>query len=192
MSGTKMHRRDFDLLFPLNHIQMVVRPALCAELSLIVDIARDKIPTLSAILPTVEAVLNYNKDSVLAYDRDGEIVGFYSMLMLSASGLERLLLGELDTSAPDFDAIVKSGEEPAAIYNWAVVAPKLASEGLRHTSVYLRQPIFQRANLYARGTTKAACRIMEHGGYHLVGGLQSDLYRYVRIANRNSRLPVAA
>ena len=187
-----MHRREFDLLVPLNHVDVNVRPARHAELPRVFEIATQKIPALSAALPFVEAVFKHNEDSILVYRREEEIVGVYTMLLLSASGLERLLLGELDTSAPDIDALVKAGERPAAIYNWAVVAQKLASEGLRHTSIYLRQPIYRRANLYARGTTKAARHIMEQGGYQRLSGTQSDLYRYVRMANRQVPLPLAA
>ena len=187
-----MQRREFDLLVPIDHVRMTVRPASRSELPCVFAMATKKIPTLSAALPYVEGVHAHNPDSILVYHRDGEIVGIYSMLMLSASGLERLLLGKLDTSAPDFDAVVASGERPAAIYNWAVVAPKLASEGLRHTSVYLRQPLYRRANIYARGTTKAARHIMEQGGYQRLGEVYNDLYRYVRMANRQSRPSLAA
>lgn len=187
-----MHRREFDLLVPLNHVAMTVRPALRSELGCAFDLASERIPALSAALPFVEGVHSHNPDSVLVYCRDDQVVGVYSMLLLSASGLERLLLGELDTSAPDMEAVVAAGEAPAAIYNWAVVAPKLASEGLRHTSVFLRQPLYERANLYARGTTRAARHIMEQGGYQRIGGIHSDLYRYVRMANRHGRLPLAA
>ncbi len=187
-----MQRREFDLLIPISHVSMSVRPARRSELPFVFDIATQKIPALSAALPFVEGVFEHNAESILVYQRDEDIVGVYAMLLLSASGLERLLLGELDTSAPDIDAVVRSGEKPAAIYNWAVVAPKLAAEGLRHTSVYLRRPLFQRANIYARGTTKAARHIMEQGGYQRLGGAQSDLYRYVRMANRQVPLPLAA
>ncbi len=187
-----MHRREFDLLVPLNHVDVTVRPAQCSELPRVFEIATQRIPALSAALPYVEGVYQRNADSILVYCREDEIVGVYTMLLLSASGLERLLLGELDTSAPDADAVIGAGETPAAIYNWAVVAPKLASEGLRHTSVYLRQPHYCRANLYARGTTKAARHIMEQGGYQRLSGVQSDLYRYVRMANRQVPLSLAA
>ena len=163
-----------------------------SELPTVFEIAQKDIPALSAAFPYVEGAISRNAESILVFHRDDMIVGVYAMLLLSASGLERLLLGELDTSAPDIDAIVKSGEEPSAIYNWAVVAHKLAAEGFRHASVYLRQPRFERANIYARGTTPAACRIMEHTGYQLLGGRHTDLYRYVRLANRQSRLPLAA
>lgn len=187
-----MHRREFDLLVPLNHVKLEVRPAKLEELPRVFDIAQQEIPALSACLRDVEAVVRRNSDSILVYDREGKVVGVYAMLMLSERGLERLLAGELDTSSPDMDAMVGSGQPPTAIYNWAVVAPKLASEGLRHTSVYLRRPIFRHADIYARGTTKAARRIMEHGGYQLLGGIHDDLYRYVRVANRPKSLPFAA
>lgn len=187
-----MQRREFDLLVPTGHVDLGVRPAKWSELPKVFEIAKKDIPALSAAFPYVEGAINRNSESILVFHRNEEIVGVYAMLLLSASGLERLLVGELDTSAPDIDAIVRSGEEPSAIYNWAVVAHRLASEGFRHASVYLRQPRFQRANIYARGTTPAACRIMEHTGYQLLGGHYTDLYRYVRLENRQSRLPLAA
>ena len=187
-----MQRREFDLLVPSNHVDMGVRPAAREDLPVVFEMARNEIPALSAAMPFVVGVVEHNPESILVFHRDDEIVGLYAMLLLSASGLERLLLGELDTSAPDIDAVVGPGVAPAAIYNWAVVARRLASEGFRHTSVYLRQPAYRQANIYARGTTAAACRIMEHTGYQLLEGPHSDLYRYVRMANRQSRLPLAA
>ena len=187
-----MQRREFDLLVPGSHVAMGVRPAAHDDLSIVFEMAKDEIPALSAAMPYVEGVIDHNPESILVFHRDDEIVGLYAMLLLSASGLERLLLGELDTAAPDVDAVVGAGVAPAAIYNWAVVARRLASEGFRHTSVYLRRPLYRQANIYARGTTAAACKIMEHTGYQLLGGPHSDLYRYVRMANRQSRLPLAA
>lgn len=187
-----MQRREFDLMVPSRHVRMCVRPALKSELPRVFEIAKTEIPALSAALPFVQGVIDHNPESVLVFEREEEIVGVYAMLLLSASGLERLLLGELDTSSPDIDAIVPGGAQPAAIYNWAVVARQLAAEGFRHTSVYLRQPLFCRANIYAKGTTPAACRIMERTGYQLLDGVGAGLYRYVRIANRQSRLPLAA
>ena len=187
-----MQRREFDLLVPSDHVQMGVRPAAQEDLPVVFDMAQKEIPALSAAMPFVVGAVERNPDSILVFHRDNEIVGLYAMLLLSAPGLERLLLDELDTSAPDRDAVVAAGVAPAAIYNWAVVARRLASEGFRHTSVYLRQPLYRRANIYARGTTAAACKIMEHTGYQLLGGPHPDLYRYVRMANRQSRLPLAA
>ena len=187
-----MQRREFDLMVPTNHVRMGVCPASHAQLPAVFDLAQREIPVLLSPLKHVERVFSHNNDSILVFVRDDDVVGVYATLMLNEMGLERLLRGDLDTYAPDLSCMVPDAQVPAAIYNWAVVAPQLAAEGLRHVSEYLRQPKYRKANLYARGTTPAACRLMEHTGYKLLSGAHPDLYRYERVANRRPGLPVAA
>ncbi|MGI9416076.1 MAG: hypothetical protein ACR2PM_20565 [Hyphomicrobiales bacterium] len=187
-----MQRRDFDQMVPTHHVRMGVAPATCDQLPVIFDLAQREIPVLLAPLQHVERVWSHNRDGVLVFVREEEVVGVYAMLLLNATGVQRLMNGDLDTYSPDLDCISPPAQTPAAIYNWAVVAPGLAAEGLRYVSEYLRQPEYRKANLYARGTTPAACRLMEHLGYKLLGGAHPDLYRYERVANRQPDLPVAA
>lgn len=165
---------------------MGVRPATHGELPSIFRFAKDEIPMLAAGISQVERVLEHNGESILVFERDGEVVGVFAMLLLSGEGLNGLLLGSLDRGHPDLASLAPAGSAPSAIYNWAVAAPRLAAEGFRHASVYLRRPLFRNANIYARGTTPAACRIMEHTGYELVGDGFADLYRYVRLPNRRA------
>jgi len=192
LSGSNMQRREFDLMVPTNHVRMGVCPANYDQLPEVFELAQREIPVLLAPLEHVKRVFLHNNDSVLVFVRDDEVVGVYATLMLNDRGLETLLRGELDTYAPDLSCMVRDTQVPAAIYNWAVVAPQIAAEGLRHVSEYLRQPKYRKANLYARGTTPAACRLMEHTGYKLLSGAHPDLYRYERVANRRPGLPVAA
>ncbi len=179
-----MQHREFDLLVPNRHVRMGVRPATHTELPIIFDLARDEIPALAAAMPTVERVMEHNEENILVFDREGEVIGVYAMLLLNGEGHSQLLTGELDTVHPRVETLVEYGRAPTAIYNWAVVANSLAAEGFRHASVYLRRPRYRNANIYARGTTPAACRIMERTGYERVGSGFQDLFRYVRIANR--------
>jgi hypothetical protein len=181
-----MQRREFDLLVPNRHVRMGVRPATHDELPSIFTFAKGEIPRLAAGICQVERVLEHNQENILVFERDGVVVGIYAMLLLSGEGLSQLLLGTLDRGNPDLASLVPAGAAPSAIYNWAVVAPRLAAEGFRHASVYLRRPRFRNANIYARGTTQRACRIMEHTGYELVGDGFAELYRYVRLPNRRT------
>jgi hypothetical protein len=166
---------------------MGARPATQSELPLIFQLAKDQIPALAAAMPIVERIMERDRDSILVFERDSVVVGVYAMLLLNGEGLNQLFMGTLNTVEPELDTLVPADMAPSAVYNWAVVAPRLAAEGFRHASVYLRQPRFRNANIYARGTTPSACKIMEHTGYELVGTGFDDLYRYVRLPNRAAK-----
>ena len=87
----------------------------------------------------IARVICSNRDSVLVFTRNERIVGFCAMLMLSPLGLEALLLGDFDPLDPKTNWLAVTGEQPTAIYGWAIVAPKGASEGILHVSEFLRK-----------------------------------------------------
>jgi hypothetical protein len=57
----------------------------------------------------------------VARDESG-VVGLLAFLLLSESGADSLLGGSLDTLQPAADDVVTGGEEPAAVYSWAIAA----------------------------------------------------------------------
>ena len=129
----------------------------------------------------------------MVFDRHGEIVGVYANLMLTALGLERLLTNEFSGLDPDFDCLAPRLMAPAAIYQWMIVAPGIAAEGLRHMSVFLQRPFYRHANLFGRPVTDGGLRFARSTGFKPLGrGDFGDLYRYTRLANRTAPLRSAA
>jgi hypothetical protein len=56
---------------------------------------------------------------------DGQLVGYYGFLHLNAAGLAALEAQTLRPSAPDLRLVAPAGERPAAVYIWAIIAPRL-------------------------------------------------------------------
>lgn len=80
----------------------------------------------------VRRVAARNRDSLYGIFRLSEGVralraplGFYANLLLSAEGLAAVKSGAFDPRNPRDEEMVATGERPAAIYSWAVLAPGL-------------------------------------------------------------------
>jgi len=187
-NDARMHRREFDQLGRLVRPGTTVQPVDFEEVPELLAFAGREIPVLSSAVEAVSRVINRNRDSIWVFKRGGKPVGIYAMLLLSREGLEGLLLGEFNLSFPDPSLMVRTGEAPAAIYKWAVVAPGMASAGICAISHMLQTDRYATANLYARPTTVPGGRLMAHLGFHDVRAGLPDLQRYVRIVNRGSGL----
>lgn len=185
-------RRDFDDLARLTLPRISVERVEAREIPPLLAFAAGEIPALAAAGGAVSRVAERNRDSVWVFRRGVAPVGIYAMLHLSKDGLERLLLGELDTTQPDPRALVASGEAPSAIYKWAVVAPGMASAGICAISRMLQADRYATANLFARPTTMGGERIMASLGFGRVRSGLPDLHRYVRVANRVGHSMAAA
>jgi hypothetical protein len=128
---------------------------------------------------------------VLVFTPEAGIVSLWAMLMLAPLGLEALLLGELDPLNPAPNTLAATGERPAAIYHWAVIAPGTASEGIRHVSEFLRVPAYCTCNYFARPVTGLGTHLTAALGFRpIVAGIPG-LFRYVRIVNRVSSTNLA-
>ncbi len=180
-------RNEFDLLTIPKIQRVTMRPALIAEIDEIYCLINKHIPTTVAPPSTMKTVMMLNRNSVLVFRRHGEIVGVYALLMLTALGLERLLVGEFSGLDPDFSVLATRMMTPAAIYQWMIVAPGVAAEGIRHVSAFLREPLYRRANLFGRPVTEGGLRFASSTGFQPLGtGQPGDLYRYVRTVNRHT------
>lgn len=184
----RAHRREFDQLGRIDRPGIVTQPVDLQAIPGLLAFAGREIPMLSSAVEAVSRVVNRNRDSIWVFRRGGEAVGIYAMLHLSKEGLEGLLLGEFNLSFPDPSLMVRTGEAPAAIYKWAVVAPGMAAAGICAMSRLLQTEGYATANLYARPTTMPGGRLMTHLGFHEVRSGLPDLQRYVRIVNRGSGL----
>lgn len=177
-------RHEFDTLEPPKRARVSLGRGRTEDLESLAKLASSAIGSNLAELNTVKKVLKKNPNSVLLFKKNGAVVGVWAMLMLSSRGLEQLLLSDLDTENPDPEMLVSSTQEPAAIYVWAVVANSLAAEGIRHVSAYLRQPLYARANLYARAATRDGKQILSRTGFKPLTQVDGKLYRYARHINR--------
>ena len=156
------------------------------------NLANQEIPGEIASISTIEQIVTHNPDSVMLIYRDKTIVGFCAMLMLSAQGLEELLIGELKGTGPNFRSLAPKGVAPAAIYFWAAVAPGLVSGGIMQVSRFLRDPLYRHANCYSRPNTPAGENFNTVIGFKPVICGTPGLMRYVRLANRDDELQQAA
>jgi hypothetical protein len=179
-------RVEFDLLRPRVGSRLQVRPAQLSEAPAVLRLARGLMPGgVSSSLLARKAVRRNRHNLYLFIDESG-IVGFWAMLMLTRRGLGCLLRGELDYANPDPRLLTQTALVPAAIYNWAVVAPGAAAEGILHMSRVLAAPQFRHADLYAKPITAEAQRLQRNRGYRPLDGHPHGLYRYVRLANRHN------
>ena len=175
---------EFDKLTLPKRQKIAIRRANLSDLSPVSQFAQSALPDGIAGCAAIGRVIELNRNSVLLFERGRNVVGFWAMLMLTSQGLERLLLNELDTLDPEPVCIARTMERPAAIYSWAVVAPRLAAEGVFHVSQFLRKPSYRHANMYARPNTPEGVRFNLKLGSRPLSTAPEGLYRYVRLANR--------
>ena len=179
-------RHEFDLL------SIPARPRLELRRATLEDLVSTT-PLLKAHLAStaphdvITRVIFCNRDSVFVFCREKRIIGFSAMLMLTPQGLEALLLAEFDPLNPIAPWLAVTGEQPAAIYSWAIIAPGVASEGIKHVSEFLRLRPFFTCNFYARPVTDLGTRLAVALGFKPVGGATPGLFLYVRITNRHTR-----
>lgn len=184
--------KRFDELLPYRPSRISMRPALLRDLGKLRDLAQDRITADVASIETLKTAQRYNPNSIFVFEQDTKIVGVYAILMLSATGLEDLLVGDLDLSNPAIEALAHPSDRPAAIYHWAVVAPRLAIEGLCQISHFLQQSKYRHANYYARPATDEGAKLMTTLGFEPVKSATPNLHRYVRVANQTIRRSLAA
>ena len=188
----KMRLREFDLLKPNKSSRISLRCATVNDVEVVCNMVRHEIPGEVAAAAIVRKAIAHNRNNVLLFCRGKRVVGVWALLMLNALGLEKLLLGELDTLNPSTALLATRMSTPAAIYTWAVVAPGIAIEGVFHLSRFLNQPIYRHANLFTRPVTLEGIRLILGIGFKPIGCPTPGLHRYERLANRAMRLPQAA
>jgi len=188
----------FDSRHEFDRLEMPARPRITLRRATVEDIgatrqmAAQELPGAVASEQAIARTISHNRNSVLLFHKNAEVVGIWAMLMLTATGLEALLLGEFDGLDPNPKRLAATGDSPAAIYHWAVVAPGLASEGIRHVSQFLRQPPFRMANFYSRPNTEIGIRLNLGLGFRPIPAGTTGLFRYVRLINRTPPMSLAA
>ncbi len=192
MENLHYSRHEFDLLEPPKAPRIRLRHATIADLASARDFAQSELPGNIAAGAVLEMAIAHNPDNLLVFARNDQIAGIWAMLMLDPMGVEQLLLGEFNTIDPEFQYLTPDGRTPVAIYMWAVVAPGMAAEGIRHVSRFLRQPRYVRANFFSRPNTDVGVKLNYSLGLRPIQSQTPGLFRYVRLANRAAQLSQAA
>jgi len=177
-------RHEFDRLEVPTRPRIRLHRATIEDIGATRQMAAQELPGAVASEEAIARTISQNRNSVLLFYKNADVVGICAMLMLTPTGLEALLLGEFDGLNPNPKGLAATGDSPAAIYHWAVVAPGLASEGIRHVSHFLRQPPFRSANFYSRPNTEVGIRLNLGLGFHAIQAGTPGLFRYVRLINR--------
>jgi hypothetical protein len=186
------NRHEFDRLEVPTRPRIRLQRATVDDIAATRQMAAQELPGAVASGQVIARTIAQNRNSVLLFHKNSDVVGIWAMLMLTTIGLEALLLGEFDGLNPNPKAIAATADSPAAIYHWAVVAPGLASEGIRHVSQFLRQPPFRAANFYSRPNTEVGIRLNLALGFQAIRAGTPGLFRYVRLINRTAPISLAA
>lgn len=192
MENIQYSRHEFDLLEPPKVARIQLRTATVEDIDTAREFAQRELPGNIAAGEVLEKAILHNPDNVLAFCRNDKIVGIWAMLMLGPVALEQLLLGEFNAIDPDFRFLTPGGDTPVAIYKWAVVAPGMAAEGIRHVSRFLRQPLYLRTNFFSRPNTDVGVKLNHSLGFRPIESQTPGLFRYIRLVNRASPMSQAA
>jgi hypothetical protein len=181
--------RDFDLVVAPRFGRTVARRARLGEIGATLVTASAAIDRMrSATREVVARVVAHNPDSLWVFVRDGLLVGCSAMMMLNEKGLSALLAGEIDMRDPAPAYLTAAGDRPAAIYVWALASPSVAADGIAKIIMRLQSPPYERADLYASPATRAGLRFMRALGFEPIPGHPRNLFRYIRLVNRQHQL----
>ncbi len=135
----------------------------------LIDLTASKIPTDTASRTTLRAAREHNVDSFWGIFTRGEdqrhnLAGYYGFLLLNEMGHRALLDRTFDTKCPRLELVAGTGERPAAIYLWGVIAEKLtrvAGPEIARQMAYLHSGL----PLYATLATDAGYKAAKKSGY---------------------------
>jgi hypothetical protein len=108
-----------------------LRRAFPIEISTLQGMIAKEIGGKVASQPIMARAAALNRDSfwtiVRRRDSDGkdEIAGCYAFLFLNAAGAKAIEDRTFDATDPPFEYLVPTGERPALVYMWAIVARKM-------------------------------------------------------------------
>lgn len=171
---------------PDGTIIQVKRPA-DAEIDNILALTRGELSASTVPLDVIKAVHKHNTDTLWgvyrasdASKRDLRIIGYYSFLHLNEEGRARLEQNTFDGSHPDLSLVVPTGERPAAVYVWAVVARGVARVGTPLICRALGRNTYGGVPIYATAATTGglnAAKRYGFGGAHEAEGGLGHLFR---------------
>jgi len=150
-----------------------VRRPTAEEIENIHSLTKAEIRASRVPLPVIRAVHKHNKDSFWgvyqapAQDRkNSQFLGYYAFLHLNQAGRTALERDEFDSTELDLSLLVPSGERPAAIYIWAVVARRLAWVATPLVVRALGTELYGDLPIYAKAGTMGGLNVIKGYGFH--------------------------
>ena len=165
-----------------------IRRATPDEIAPIHALTQQAISADVAPLSVVEEVYKRNRDSFWTVNRaDDEVkrnprlVGYIGMLHLTQAGRDRLETGNFNAHEPDVSLVVPSEVRPAAIYVWAIIAPKLGRQATSLVAHALGAELYGGVPIFATAGTLRGMNLMKGYGFSGAGGNQAGLGQLFRL-----------
>ena len=184
--GSFAARHDFDAL-PLSP-DVDVRCAQLAEIAALSEMAHRLVPGVQIGAMQLARYLAFDPESILAFTRNGHLLGGMAFLFLSDRGHDALLLDDICLTAPETRYLAAANEGVSAIYIWAIATTGRGIAGLGKAAAHLRQIRFRGADCYAQPSTVAGREIMKATGFAPISSFQPDLWCYERPWHRQPML----
>jgi hypothetical protein len=138
------------------------------DLKKIYELSLHKIGSKVAPFEFVQSVYTHNPISFWGLYRskdarrlDPVLAGYSSYLPLNEAGHKALIAGVLDPRAPDLRFLAAAGEEPVALYMWAIVAPGMADLAGALIAYAMGLELYDRLLLYATISTEGGLRSLQ-------------------------------
>jgi hypothetical protein len=161
---------------------LLVRRPTDEEIENIHSLTQSEIAASSTPLPIIKGVHKHNKDSFWGVyqasdaspeaKRKARFIGYYAMLHLNQAGLDALERDEFDASDPPHSLLAASGERPAAIYVWAVVARRVARIATPLIARALGKQTYGGLPIYTTAGTLGGLHAIK--GYGFLGARQAE------------------
>ncbi|HEY1961195.1 MAG TPA: hypothetical protein VGG69_02160 [Rhizomicrobium sp.] len=156
-----------------------VRRAKEHEIVPIHELTKELISAEVAPLSVVSEAYKRNQDTFWTVNRasdttkvDARMVGYIGMLHLSQAGRDRLESGNFDAHEPDVRLLVPSHTRPAAIYVWAIIAPKVGRQATNLVAHALGAELYGGVPIFATAGTLRGMNLMK--GYGFSGAAGSE------------------
>ena len=176
-----------------------VRRARPDEIVPIHELTKQEISADVAPLSVVQDVYDRNEDSFWTVNRasdlsktDSRLTGYIGMLHLNEQGLTRLEAGDFDAHEPDVRLIVPSKTRPAAIYVWAIIAPKVGRQATNLIAHALGAELYGGVPIFATAGTLRGMNLMKGYGFSGAGGSSAGLGQLFRLDQVRGGAPQAS
>jgi hypothetical protein len=151
---------------------LFIRRSTQNEIAEVHELTRREISADVASLAVVEEVYKRNHDTFWTINHAADLskvpsrlVGYVSLLHLNGTGRERLESGNFDAHEPDVRLIVPSGTRPAAMYVWAIVAPKVGRLATSLVAQALGAELYGGVPIFATAGTLRGMNLMKGYGF---------------------------
>lgn len=165
-----------------------IRRAKPEEIVPIHELTKQQIAADVAALSVVEEVYKRNRDSFWTVNRaadrtrtDSRLAGYIGMLHLNQVGRDRLEAGAFDAHEPDVRLIVPNNTRPAAIYVWAIIAPKVGRQATNLVAHALGAELYGGVPIFATAGTLRGMNLMKGYGFSGARGSGAGLGQLFRL-----------